>query len=151
MPQFSKKSLDRLQTCDAQLIKLFTNVIKKYDCSILYGHRNVDEQYRIFLKGRDLEGNIIDKSKVVTYCDGINKLSEHNHFPSNAVDVVKWNKTSPHIRFDDMEGHYHFGGYVMATAQKLGIKIIWGGDWDSDMDLHDQIFMDLLHFQLKEL
>ena len=39
-------------------------------------------------------------------------------------------------------------GYIQATADKLGIKIRWGGDWDSDGDLDDQTFMDLGHFEL---
>ena len=43
---------------------------------------------------------------------------------------------------------YAFGGFVKGVASQKGIKIRWGGDWDSDNDLHDQNFIDLPHFEL---
>ena len=38
----------------------------------------------------------------------------------------------------------------MRVAQDLDIPIRWGGDWDSDNNLNDQNFMDLVHFELKK-
>ena len=38
-------------------------------------------------------------------------------------------------------------GLVLGIAAVFGIKIRWGGDWDSDNDLNDQKFMDLAHFE----
>ena len=43
-----------------------------------------------------------------------------------------------------------FAGYVQGVAEQLGIKIRWGGDWDSDFDFKDQTFNDLVHFELRE-
>ena len=65
--------------------------------------------------------------------------------PSMAVDVAP----CP-IDWEDTKRFYHFGGYVKAWAHALDIKIIWGGDWDSDNDFRDQRFHDLVHFELSD-
>ena len=129
MPGYSQKSLKQLYGCHPQLQLLFFEIIKHYDCTVLEGYRNEmrqDELYRI------------GQSKV-KYPD-----SKHNTTPSMAVDVapypIDWNNTK---RF------YHFAGFVIATAKQLSLDIRWGGDWDSDNDLDDQMFMDLVHFELR--
>ena len=52
------------------------------------------------------------------------------------------------INWKDLDGMRHFAGYVQGVAFSMGHKIRWGGDWDSDRDLHDQTFYDLAHFEL---
>lgn len=74
--------------------------------------------------------------------------SKHNKNPSLAADVVPWFPERPHIRWDDREAFYFFGGFVLGAAAKMGISVRWGGDWDRDEDLHDQSFFDLPHFEL---
>jgi peptidoglycan L-alanyl-D-glutamate endopeptidase CwlK len=32
----------------------------------------------------------------------------------------------------------------------MGIKIRWGGDWDSDGDINDNRFDDLVHVEIKD-
>ena len=56
----------------------------------------------------------------------------------------------PFPGWENIKTFYFFGGYVVRTAEVLGIKLRWGGDWDSDYDLDDQKFMDLIHFELAE-
>lgn len=130
MPKFGKTSIDRLDTCDPRLQHIFLTVIEKYDCSIICGHRNKEEQDLAFKEG---------KSKLKW------PKGKHNTLPSKAVDVapfingkISWNSAQC----------YHFAGYVLRVAQELGIKIRWGGDWDSDKDLSDNKFDDLVHFEL---
>ncbi len=128
MPKFGEKSRVNLNGADPQLQALFNEVVKIYDCSILCGFRGKEEQQEAY-KTR--------KSKVQF------PHSKHNQFPSQAVDVapypIDWQDT---IRF------YHFGGYVKGVADMMGVKIRWGGDWDGDLDLKDQSFDDLPHFEL---
>jgi hypothetical protein len=125
---YSKKSKKQLATCHPKLQELFNEVIKEYDCTIIIGHRNKKKQDEAFRTGAS-------KKEF--------PFSKHNSHPSIAADVapypIDWNNTK---RF------YHFAGYVQATADRMGIKIRWGGDWDSDNDLDDQTFMDLVHFEL---
>lgn len=49
---------------------------------------------------------------------------------------------------------YWFAGYVLGIAQKLkdegkmSYSVRFGGDWDSDKDIDEEKFQDLVHFEL---
>lgn len=130
MPKFSGRSAVKLATCDNKLIKVFFEVIKEYDCTIIKGNRGKLRQNELFRTG---------KSKVEF------PNSKHNSWPSLAVDVAPYP-----IDWNDTKRFYYFAGYVKGIANSMGIAIRWGGDWDSDNDLNDQTFMDLVHFELVE-
>lgn len=144
MPKFSKQSLDKLHTAHRELQVLFAEVVQHFDCTVVYGHRTVEEQQELYAKGRTKPGGI------VTYCDGVKNLSKHNYTPSLAVDVVPY----PSL-YSDIDTIRHFAGYVLGQADALydmGIlhnKIICGIDWDNDKDLHDQRLFDAVHFQVQ--
>lgn len=129
MSSFSHSSLSRLKTCHPDLQRLFTEVVKNYDCAVLCGHRTEAEQNMAFKTG---------VSKAAW------PLSRHNTTPSEAVDVVPYP-----INWNELRRFYHFAGYVLATAKSLGIELRWGGDWDMDYDFNDNRFNDLPHFELK--
>ena len=130
MPKFSKKSLSKLETCDKRLQDLFLRVVKKFDCTILEGHRSKDRQNKLFDEG---------KSKL-KYPKG-----KHNSLPSKAVDVAPYP-----IDWNDRERFTYFAGYVIGIAYQMGLKIRWGGDWDMDTEVKDNNFDDLPHFEIKE-
>ena len=130
MPTFSQISAERLGTCDQRLILLFTEVVRTFDCTVICGHRGEDAQNEAFAQG---------KSKLTF------PKSTHNKLPSMGVDVAPYP-----IVWEDYRRFYFFGGFVMGTAQKMGIPIRWGGDWDSDTEVSDQSFNDLLHFEVPE-
>ena len=91
MPKFSKKSKAKLNTCDKRLIELFNKVVKKFDCTIIEGHRSKDRQNKLFDEG---------KSKL-QYPNG-----KHNATPSMAVDVapypIDWNDRERLLILQDM-------------------------------------------------
>lgn len=128
MPSYSNTSISRLETCDDRLQALFSHIINHYDVSIVCGYRNAHDQNSAFDSGN---------SKVQW------PNSEHNDYPSRAIDVIPYPDG-----WDSVEQFYFMAGYIKAKADQLGIKIRWGGDWDSDGDLDDQTFMDLGHFEL---
>jgi len=82
-------------------------------------YRSPKAQHDLFLIGREKPG------KIVTHCDGYEKLSLHNIFPSKALDV-----------------YIHKGGKTLwdeALFDSLGplaekYKIIWGGSWKKFVD-----------------
>lgn len=129
MPKFSRTSLQRLETCHPDLQRLFKEVVKNYDCTILEGHRGKDDQDHYFGTGR---------SKLQW------PRSKHNTKPSLAVDVAPYP-----INWDHKEQFYHFAGYVQAIADQMDIDLRFGGDWDQDKDLYDQSFFDLVHFEVE--
>lgn len=128
MPAFGKSSRARLETCHPDLQRLFQEVVKTFDCSILCGERGEDEQNQAYYTG---------KSKL-KYPE-----SKHNTSPSIAVDVAPYP-----IDWDDLGRFYLFAGYVFRVAEELGIKVRYGGDWDGDKRTTDQKFNDLPHWEL---
>ena len=130
MPRFGKKSKERLATCDEKLGRVFNEVIKTVDCSVLEGHRGEDSQNAFYEEG---------KTKV-KYPKG-----RHNASPSLAADVVPYP-----IDWDDRERFHLFAGFVLGTAKQMGIKLRWGGDWNINWFVDDNKFDDFPHFELTE-
>ena len=134
MPKFSQTSFSKLSTCHLDLQVLFFEVIRTFDCQVLEGHRGQEDQEKAYAAG----------NTQLHYPNG-----KHNSQPSMAVDVspypVDWNNAN---RF------YWFAGYVMGVAMRLKEEgkmqhaLRYGGDWDSDKDITNNKFNDLVHFEL---
>ena len=130
MPRFSTRSKSRLHTCDERLVDLFNEVVKKFDCTIIEGHRGKKAQDEAVNKG----------NSKVKFPNG-----KHNQSPSVAVDVAPYP-----IDWSDRDRFHYFSGYVLGIASQMGLKIRWGGDWDMDTKTKDNKFDDLVHFEIKE-
>lgn len=129
MSSFSTSSRKRLETCHPDLQRLFTEVVKNYDCAVLCGHRTEAEQNFAFKTG---------VSKAAW------PLSRHNTTPSEAIDVMPYP-----IDWKDLNRLYHFAGYVLATAHRLGIEIRWGMAWNGDFKFNTKgMLMDGPHWEL---
>ena len=87
MPRYSKKSKERLASCDKRLQRVFKEVIKYVDCSILEGYRNKERQNKLYDEGRTK----------VKYPNG-----RHNISPSKAVDVTPYP-----VDWEDREGKHY--------------------------------------------
>tara|TARA_R100000152_G_C6603153_1_gene59551 strand:+ start:25 stop:408 length:384 start_codon:yes stop_codon:yes gene_type:complete len=124
MPSFSSKSLARLNSTDERLVRVFTEVVKHFDCTILEGKRTVDRQKMLVAQGKS-------------------KTMNSKHLTGKAVDVAPYP-----IDWNDRERFTYFAGYVMGIAAKMGIKLRWGGDWDRDTQVKDNNFDDLPHFEI---
>jgi len=128
MPKFSQTSKQRLGDCEPELQRLFKEVIKHYDCTVLCGFRTEEEQNQAYA----------DKRSTKQFPE-----SKHNIYPSMAIDVAPYP-----IDWNDMERFRHFAGFVEGMAASMGINIRSGGDWDMDHDFKDQRFIDMPHFEL---
>lgn len=133
MPDFGSVSRARLATCDVRLQRLMYSVVEDFDCSILKGHRDQQEQDEAFRTG----------ASQLRWPNG-----KHNAMPSMAVDIAPYpidfsNRPKAIARF------YLLAGVVLTRAIELRIPIRWGGDWDGDLDIFDQTFDDLGHFEIK--
>lgn len=128
MYKFSRTSRKKLESCDPRLQKIFNEVIRHWDCTILEGTRTKEVQDEYYRTG---------KSKL-KYPN-----SKHNGNPSKAIDAVPYP-----IDWSDIERFRAFGGFVLGVAATLGIKLRWGGDWDGDKNFKDQSFIDMPHFEL---
>ena len=128
MPEFSQKSLNKLQQCHPQLQQLFLEVIKERDCTVICGYRGKAEQDEAFYSG----------NSKVKWPNG-----KHNKFPSLAVDV--WPYPYPRTESGALDSNSRvwdeFAEFVLQKAEEMGIEITWGGTWAS--------LKDKPHFELK--
>ena len=133
--KFSRKSIKELETCHPDLQRLFKEVIKQFDCSVIGGHRSNEQQNEFFKKGyTKLKGG----------------QSKHNLKPSRAVDVCPYHEKKPNIDWECLGNFYVFAGYVLGVADQMDIKIRWGGSWNGSYDVRINKFNDLPHFQLED-
>ena len=130
MPYFGYKSKRNLKTCDRRLKKIFNEVIKHVDCSVLEGFRSQERQDKLYDEG---------KTKVKF------PKGRHNKFPSLAVDVTPWP-----VDWDDRERQTLFAGFVIGIARSMGVKLRWGGDWNQNFQVKDNNFDDFPHFEIRE-
>lgn len=124
--------MQKLNTCHPDLVKIFKEVIAVMDCTIIEGVRSTETQEEYVRTGKSKTR----LSKHLKQADGY----------AHAVDCGVFIKGR--VEWDDLRYYYYLGGIVKAIADDFGIKIRWGGDWDSDGDFSDQTFNDLVHFEL---
>lgn len=133
MPAFAKTSLDRLATCHPDLQRLFLEVVKHVDCTVLCGEREKDEQEQAFK-------------------DGMSKVhwpdSKHNRKPEDPPGVKAADVAPYPLDWNDKARFTHFAGKVLGIAAVLGIKVRWGGDWALDGTPSNDKFFDGPHFEL---
>jgi hypothetical protein len=130
MPRYSKKSKERLASCDERLQDVFNEVINYVDCSILEGHRSKERQNKLYDENRTK----------VKYPNG-----RHNSSPSKAVDVTPYP-----VDWKDRERQTLFAGFVLGIARGMDIRLRWGGDWDMDFQVMDNRFDDFPHFEVRD-
>lgn len=127
MAQFSKASLNHMAGIDARLMDLAFKIVSTHmDCTVPeYGGLRTEEEQRMLVATKR------------------SKTMQSKHLQGKAIDLVPYP-----VDWKDTERFYLFAGMVLAVAKEMGIPLRWGGDWDRDMDLHDQKFNDLVHFEL---
>jgi peptidoglycan L-alanyl-D-glutamate endopeptidase CwlK len=134
MAKFGYSSLRQLETCDPRLQRLFNEVIKYWDCTILEGHRSQTRQDELYARGRTAPGDI------VTWV----RTGKHNMVPSLAVDVTPYP-----IDWNNHDRLVAFAGFVLGISKMLDLKIRWGGDWNRNLNPEDEKSPDLPHFEIE--
>ena len=129
MPKFGKRSRTNLKTAHDDLQRLFKEVVKYFDCTVICGHRDESSQNKAFHEG----------FSKVKFPNG-----RHNAMPSQAVDVCPYP-----VDWKDLDRFRYFAGFVLGVASQMGIKVRWGGVWDMDTFTKDNKFNDLPHFEIK--
>jgi len=124
MPRFGKRSKKRLEGVDNSLVKILNKLIKIMDVTIIEGLRTKERQEELVKKGAS-------------------KTKYSKHLKGKAVDVAPYP-----IDWEDRERFHYMGGMLRGIAYEMGVKIRWGGDWDSDGEIADNSFDDLVHVEL---
>lgn len=137
---FSKKSLDNLVGVHPVLAEIVRNVmdLQVMDFSVVEGLRTVDKQREYVVKGVSKTMN----SKHLKQDDGYGHAVDLYPYP---IDMQRVNKSNAQeiVRFGVL------AGMMLAEAQKKGVTLVWGGDWDLDGQTLDHSFFDAPHFELR--
>lgn len=128
------RSKERLANVDAKLITLITNVASScpvdFQIANMGGYRSASLQNELYTQG---------KSK----CDGVTSKSKHQE--GKAVDIVVYIDGKPTW---DKEYYAYVAGAVLTLSNMQGVKVRWGGDWNSNGLFSDNKYNDLPHFEL---
>ncbi len=125
MPKFGKRSKERLKGVDAKLVNVLNELVKIMDVTIIEGLRTEERQEELVKQGAS-------------------KTKYSKHLLGKAVDVAPYP-----INWKDRERFHYMGGMIRGIGQQLNVPIRWGGDWDSDGEVADNGFDDLLHVEIK--
>jgi len=154
----STNSKAKYETLHEDLRLLISEALKysTIDFGLSEGARSVETQQEYFQRGRtkiDGQWVITDKSKVITYVDGVVKKGKHNYTPSMAFDFYVY-IPGKSMSYDPT--HLTALGYMFVVlGNKLfdeGIithKIRWGGNFDMDGEILEVgSFRDSPHVEL---
>lgn len=158
--RWGRKSKSLLNTCHSDIRLVFNEVLRRscIDISIVYGKRTTQQQKNLYAKGRTAPGVII------TNADGVKKKSKHQEIikgeGSHAIDISIYcgeGKYGSALRYDPLHLAYIAGvvdavSKEMLEAGEINHELVWGGNWDKDGVIKfDQSFLDLCHWELKEI
>ena len=130
MPRFSRKSRSKLEGVDARLVLLLEEVVKYFDITVIEGLRSQERQDELVAQGKS-------------------KTKFGKHVQGKAVDIAPYP-----IDWDARDDFHYLGGFMLATAASMGVKIRWGGDWNASSlfkgqrTTKDNGFDDLVHFEI---
>ena len=124
MPRFGSRSRKRLKGVDAKLVNVLNATVKIMDITVIEGLRSKERQAELLEKGAT-------------------KVKYSKHMEGRAVDVAPYP-----IQWKDRERFHYMGGIIRGVRSQMGIKVRWGGDWDSDGEVKDNNFDDLVHIEL---
>jgi len=143
MFKLSHGSLSLLDTCDERLQQVAIRTMSKQviDFGISHGWRGEVLQNQLFDAGKSKKRWPDSKHNAVDV------LGEPRSLAFDAYPYVRVNGKGG-IPWTDARYWYFLAGVLLTTAEEVGVKLRWGGDWDGDTDFSDQTFDDLGHFEL---
>jgi peptidoglycan L-alanyl-D-glutamate endopeptidase CwlK len=124
VPRFGKRSKERLKGVDAKLVNVANELIKLIDVTVIEGLRSQERQNELVAQGKS-------------------KTKFGKHVQGKALDLAPYP-----IDWKDRERFHYMGGLARGIGHVLGVKVRWGGDWDSDGEIADNSFDDLVHIEI---
>lgn len=132
MQKLGERSRKSLEGLHPDMIRLMEESVKHspFDFTITDGVRETQEQQALYAQGRTKPG------KRVTDLDGVKKKSKHQRKADGygrAVDLFPFVNGKVDVK-DEQQLLPIIAGHILGTANRLGIKIIWGGLWKGLVD-----------------
>jgi hypothetical protein len=130
MPHFGKRSKQRLEGVDDRLVKVLNKAVEYFDITVIEGLRSQERQNQLVKEGKS-------------------KTKFGKHVQGKAVDIAPYP-----VDFNARDDFHYLGGFILAIAMSMGVKIRWGGDWNASSlyqgkrTTKDNSFDDLVHFEI---
>ncbi|QHN64834.1 M15 family metallopeptidase [Bergeyella cardium] len=134
MYQLSERSLNNLKGVHPNLVKVMKEAISNspVDFTITEGVRTIQRQQELYALGRTKPG------QKVTNADGIKNRSNHQTKSDGygyAVDLYPFFLGKVQVNHPDtIKNLKRIADHIKEIANKLGVKIVWGGDWQKPYD-----------------
>lgn len=122
--RFSKHSLAMLKGVDPRLVHVCEMALQVMDFAVDDGVRTIEEQRVNIVRGKSWTMN-------------------SKHLDGMAVDL----HPVP-LNWEDVEIFCVLAGVMKAAAHTQGIKLRWGGDWNSNYSTKDEGERDYGHFEI---
>lgn len=138
--KLSNASLSRLATVDPRLVAVAKRAIElsTVDFVVTQGNRTVDEQKKLYGKGRTAAECVAKGVPAVYARPGEAKVTwtlNSNHIGGRAIDVAPY--VNGKIEWDE-NGRLGLWPKISrafkSAAAELAIEIEWGGDWTKTVD-----------------
>lgn len=136
--RFSKRSLENLKNVNPYLVATVVYALKcttTVDFTVIDGLRTRERQQELFKKGTT-------KTLNSKHC-----MQDTGY--GHAVDLLPYIKgVSSTDIWDKKDAFKAVSDAMFEAANKLNIKIRWGGDWNQNGRSDDETFYDGPHFEL---
>lgn len=144
---FSKKSNEKLNTCDDYIQRVMRRAIElsPVDFGIAQGSRSIDAQRKYF-KAKKSKVNPDSYTKEELPLKAKHIVDEV-YTKSGAVDIYAY--IARKGASWDIKHLCLIAGVIMSVDKSMENRLRWGGNWDGDGEIiYDQRFQDLPHFEL---
>jgi peptidoglycan L-alanyl-D-glutamate endopeptidase CwlK len=131
---FGNKSEERLKSVVIAMQHIMREAIKSspidFGIPEYGGWRSAEEQHQLFLDGKST-------------LDGYIKKSEHQD--RKAIDIYAYVNGKASWKMQHLN---LLAGHIIGTANRMGYKLRWGGDFNGNWSSDDEDFVDAVHFEL---
>lgn len=129
----TERDLSRLKGVNEDLVRVVKHAADMVPLMVIEGLRTRERQAELYAIGRTKPGKPVTWTLNSKHCEG------------KAVDVgpvpLDWN---------DKKAFLTVAGAMFAGAQRVGVQLRYGGDWDGDGIYGEKGESDLPHFELKD-
>ena len=141
---FGTRSNAKLMTCHDEIVLVMGEALKmtppSIDITIVHGFRDKTTQ-------NGIDPRFTTKRWPASYHNATDDAGEPRSDACDFAPYVTLRSGKKGIPWTDVKLFSYVAGIIQAAANKLGIEITWGGDFDRDGSTEDQTLADVGHIQ----